>query len=113
MVSFHCVCTVGQGCGLSSVSQMLLVSRSRACKVYALPATELLHCSDNPLVVGTEAVKRKSWAQVAPHHPTTKHIKANRVREFFMLPNLGEDRRERKRNRRAGDQLSPPPSRET
>jgi hypothetical protein len=62
MVSFHCVWTVGQGWGLSSISQILLVIRSRDCKVYDCPATALLHCMEKPFVVWTEEVNRKTWA---------------------------------------------------
>jgi len=74
MVSFHCVCTVGQGSGLSSVSQMLLVIRSRACRVYACPATELLHWSQKPFVVWTEEVKCKSCASVTLSKARGKHV---------------------------------------
>src|ERR1039457_1526508 len=90
MVSFHCVCTVGQGCGLSSVSQMLLVIRSRACKVYDCAATGLLHCNNNPFVVWREVVKRKSCARVMSNKVRQKHVTANLTRECLITRNLGE-----------------------
>ena len=90
MVSFHCVCTVGQGWGLSSVSQMLLAIRSRACKVYDCPAAELLHCSKNPFVVWIEVVKRKSWAVVVLNKAREKHVNANLASEYFITWNLSE-----------------------
>ena len=90
MVSFHCVCTVGQGCGLSSVSQMVFGIRSRACKVYDCPATELLHCSKTPFVVLIAVVKRKSWAWARLNKARENHVTANLARECFMTRNLGE-----------------------
>jgi hypothetical protein len=68
---------------------MLLAIRSRACKVYDCPATELLHCSKNPFVVHRELVKRKSCAGATLNKARAEHVKANLARELFIARNFG------------------------